>query len=137
MNSPDALLVYQLLKDYHREVAPALKTLGRLLAAGPLSDPSLVETERVAATGWFNQVATLYLRGLIDERTFRTVASPRAAALWVELVAPLDREVRRAAGGEDAANVVTMVERLWRDFAEGHLPTMQFVFGVSGVKDGH
>ena len=126
MNSPDAFLVYQLLKDYHEQVAPAFKQLRTL---DPSSDPSSVEALRVKATGWFNQVATLYLRSLIDANTFRTVASPAAARLWVEYVVPLDTEIRRAAHGDDAADQVPMVERFWRDYADGKLPTPQFVFG--------
>lgn len=126
MNSSDAPLVYQLLKDYH-ETAQSLKALRRL-RADPLSDPLLVETHRAKATGWFNAVAVLYLRGLIDQTLFRAVAEPRAAQLWCELVADLDREVRRSAGGDKAAETIPMVERLWRDYAEGKLPTLQFVF---------
>lgn len=134
MNSPDAWLVYQLLKDYHETVAPALKVLRRE-TPGLSSDPSSVEVERVKATGWFNHVASLYLHGLIDAQTFRTVASPAGAKLWVEYVVPLDREIRRSAHGDEAADGVPMVEQFWREYAQGKLVTRQFIFGPPTMTD--
>lgn len=119
MNSSDAMLVYQLLKDYH-ETAMHLKAL-----RGGLDSSFEVETHRRAATGWFNHVGTLYLRGLIDERTFRIVASERAAKMWVEFVAGLDREIRIKAGS--GAEDMPILERFWREYSEGRLMTLQLV----------
>tara|TARA_R110000868_G_scaffold78701_23_gene224273 strand:- start:991 stop:1245 length:255 start_codon:yes stop_codon:yes gene_type:complete len=56
---------------------------------------------------------------LIDDDTLHLVAGQRAAALWLQYVAPLDREVRRDVGGDRAADRTTPVDGFWSAYVDG------------------
>ena len=125
-----AALVYRLLKDYHDEVAPALRFL-RVVAkrnevhqyppAVILDETPGVDTQRVRATGWFNHVFSLYSTGLITLDDFALVSTMRAAQLWVEFVLPLDTAIRIAAYGPDVEGYSNPVAEFWTDYAAGQL----------------
>lgn len=115
MLQPDylrSMTINGLLKDY-AAVAQSLKRLRDL--------PSPTETDRVQATEWFNRVFVLYASALLSVDDLPLVTSRRAAQLWVELVAPLDRVVREVANGPDDEGYVNPVEEFWRDYAAGQL----------------
>jgi len=118
-----AALVYQLLRDYHDTVAPALKQLRahKDVRSDVLLDWNEIEINRVRATGWFNHVFALYSNGLIALEDFGIVASVRAAQLWVAFVLPLDVEIRKAAHGPDVEGYSNPVADFWTDYAAGQL----------------
>lgn len=126
MDYARSLLLHQLLKDY-QDVAVSLK----VLRSGCQSETCQLEEQpcqkldphRSHATGWFNRVFTLYRFGLLTVDDLQIVAPPRAAQLWRDHVAPLDKVVREAAHGPDAEDYVHPVEVFWRDYADGKLRT--------------
>lgn len=117
MDYARSLLLHQLLKDY-QDVAQALK----MLRAGNLEAVN-AEHYRNLATGWFNRVFTLYRFGLLTVDDLQIVAPPRAAQLWRDHVARMDKAVREAAHGPDAEDYAHPVEVFWRDYADGKLRT--------------
>lgn len=108
----DGLLLYTLLKDYH-ETAKHVK---RLRDDQTLT-PEEREYHRAAATGWFNAVFVLWQMKAITKETLYAVASPRAAMLWLEFVAPLDKAIRLSKGGTEK----NPVEKWWTKYAKKEL----------------
>lgn len=122
MPQPDylrSMVINELLKDYHA-LTPALKALRQ---GGLPTDEQ--EWQRSLATGWFNRVFALYASGLLSVADLQLVASPRAAQLWRDHVAPLDKAVREAAHGPDHEGYVNPVEQFWREYADGQLRVFQ------------
>lgn len=128
MLQPDylrSMTINGLLKDY-AAVAPHLKFLRAEMAFKAThryfsAEDEQIETARSQASEWFNRVFNLYANGLLSVADLQLVASPRAAQLFVDHVAPLDRVVREAAHGPDAEGAVHPVEAFWRDYALGQL----------------
>lgn len=114
-NDTDALLALTLLERYH-VAAQAIKRLRE-----GVENPATVESYRVIATGIFNHLYVLLRAGMISPQMFALVLSPRAAALWLEYVAPLDAEIRLAAGARStrkAAPLGTLpIETFYQRFA--------------------
>lgn len=123
MNYERALLLHQLLKDY-QDVAESLKFLREYTANGQIQPASIhtpAEGHRSRATGWFNRVYLLYRAGLLSPDDVLLVASPRAAQLWRDHVAPLDRAVRASAQEPMPEGAVHSVEGFWNTYADGRL----------------
>ncbi len=112
----DATLLYTLLKDYH-ETARHIKALRADQETPGLLTDELREAHRHAATGWFNAVFVLWMTGSLAMETLKAVASPRAAQLWLEYVAPLDKAIRLSRGGK-AENPV---ETFWTEYVKKQL----------------
>jgi hypothetical protein len=119
VNEPDyqkAPFVYHLLTDYH-QAAQSIKAL----RSAQLDDASR-EAHRVIATGIFNRMYVLWQMKVIGADVFGVVISRRAAQLWLEHVAPLDKAVReRARGSADDEGAVHPMELFYRAYADGRL----------------
>lgn len=101
----EALLLLTLMERYH-QVAQVLKVLRqdartRMTFPERAMNPEGLEAHRVAATGLFNHLYLLLQNGLLTPAGFSMTLSPRAAALWLEFVAPLDHVVRAEAAARE------------------------------------
>ena len=137
-NAPLALLAFTLMDHYHRVVVPSLKALranqqgetqvASMRARGEhmheqaafvelteVLRPAEQEQHRLRATGFFNHLYRLFQAQLIDPDLFVLVLEPAAARLWLDHVAPLDRAIRRAAGGGDEEHPVETFYRRYAD----------------------
>lgn len=115
----DALLLYTLKTDYHA-LTPSLKALRASVAGDLALLPEQIEIHRHTVTGWFNAVYALWMSKAITKELLFLVASPRAAQLWVEFVAPLDKAVREAAHGAGDGRM-NPVEKFWTRYAKKEL----------------
>lgn len=116
-----AALIYQLRKDYHA-ITPDLKWLRKEPHSGERWEmDGQREESRSRASGWFGAVLTLYRSGLLTTADMQIVASPAAARLFVDHVAPLDAAVRVAAHGAEDANYVHPSVAFWTALADGQL----------------
>lgn len=132
-NGGAALLALTLLEKYH-QVAQVFKVLrkerdirkhfdqGDLLKGHGEMSAEDIEAHRAVATGLFNQLFILVQNRLIDPAMLAVVLQPRAASLWLELVAPLDAEVRTAAAARAGMTALTFgehpIEIFYRKYAD-------------------
>lgn len=121
-----ALLIFTLMERYH-QIAQVLKVLreDRIARVQDLMSPLNAEgreSHRVMATGLFNHLYRLLVGRLISPDLFCLVITPTAAALWWNLVAPLDADVRNAAAARAGAPPIPLgehvVEFFYKHYAE-------------------
>lgn len=121
----DAQFLLMLLERYH-QAAQIFKALREDKAAQDkgtnLMSIQERENSRVAVTGLFNHLYVLVQSRMLTPEGFSIVISPRAASLWLELVAPLDAAVRLAqaarSGGEAAPLGEHPIDRFYRRYAD-------------------
>ena len=121
----EAQFLFLLMERYH-QVAQIFKVLREDRAAQAMGTSLMSVQERdnsrVAVTGLFNHLYVLVQSRLLTPEGFCLVIVPAAAKLWVELVAPLDADVRQAAavrsGGEAAPLGEHPIDLFYTRYAE-------------------